>query len=376
MTKLFSIILRAAESTTETIAETTEAATEYVPVVTEYKDALVPIFTIIMAGIAAAILIGVAIAAFAYMKNRAGLTWMNALLYGIIGSFVGTYILPNAVYFLFGLIPSLNTVLTTKPAIPSAISAVLMIGGTVGAIILGMVLLKKALEKRHQRMDLGTAFVFALGFFAAALLINGQLSYSVEYVTYALSLNAQGFDTMVNAYIQSAEGTTVEEAVNVVKSMFLDVNAAEFVLNALIMVLQTVAIIAAAVAFYGIQTEKLERKWLALVILAPLVFYIPQVLAGFVEIERWIVFVAELVIAAVEGYVGYRLISEKLQEDWERFNVKKAYSENQEKRDEKPRMPKIVMPKIESDDIVTANVKKNDDDIVTPNDKKEEDERA
>ena len=327
-------------------AGATEAtvAPEPITVVTEFSDLKIPALNIILAVAGAIILIAALIAAIALLKDRAGMMWIQALLYGISAFLVSTIIFPSLLGLILSLIPGAAEWMDTRPELQNFVAIAIQMVAVPVVIFVGMLLLKKMVEKRHWQLSLENAAVFGASSFLVALLTNSQLMFFIQYTTYALTLNAQGFDSFVSSYLTAFPEATVEEAIAMVKDTFVNVDTSMFVINSLYYVLQTIVHMAAAAAVFGVYTGKLPKAWIAYGILAPVLFLTPNAIFGFFDVPAWLPFVVTIVVSAVECFIMYKVLSDTLSEDWKKFNEKKPYSEAQKKREEKPKMPKIVMP--------------------------------
>ena len=330
------------------VAETT-AAVEIDPIITGYGDMKIPVITMVMIGLGAALLLAGIIAGFYFIFDRTD-NWGTALLAGIAGYLLFNYVLYMGIQFAINAIPFTKDFPQNNPTSYTASMTVMsaILAGL--AIYLSMKYVMNTAMKRGQSVTIGVPLALGLGLYVGAVLTSREISNSIQYILVSVQVNKLGFDESVTATVQAMMESgeyTLEDAAKLATDslkQFIEEPAINFLLNQLYDIVVGILETAVAVLFYGAMTEQTDRKYILIGGGFVLLSIVPALLTSLTSIPDWAGFAINTVIAAAAVYLAIKVLKEQMPEDLRSL----TYSHRKHKKkddDGKPKkMPHIVMP--------------------------------
>jgi len=312
------------------------------------KDWFIPLSSLIWAGVSIVMLIGVAIAGFVLLKNRAQ-QFFNVLIMGLLVGAVASILLPSLVSFLINVIPGSSDYFSANPTIEGIVSLSLQVLFEFGGILIGYLVLKRSLDRYQTTIEIGEMITFGFAYFAVTILMGSLLSYAFEYIANAVSINSAGVEGTI-AGILAQEGNTYTEAdIREALEAYAATDAKAFVYSGLISIFSGVISTCMAVICYGAFTKKLDKKFHILYTLECVFFVLPNILGFYIELSEIVYTLISFAITALAVLVTVWIIKTYFAEEWKRFIVKKDNNKGGfggfgGRKEEPKKMPKIVMP--------------------------------
>ncbi len=301
-------------------------------------DQKVPALTIICIVVSLILCLGAPIGFFLFIRKRIRIAG-QAVIFGVLGYMVASTILVQLTYGLILMMPGAADVLSNNTAIQSIV--VMSITGLyeVVGFFLGMKLLKRTLDRRGYRMDLGCAFLFSLGYTAAAV-ITVTSSGLLQYLMVATSINGTGMQALVDSVEEASK-----ESFLLAMNEFINSPSTNYLLDGFSAVFQFIFRLCLAVLCYGVISGKIKNTMMAVVVGAEAVFVIPLLLVYLnVFPSLWITEACYVVIDALFVYYVIRIMKDYMKDEWEKL-LEKPKDQNGPGGKPKQKMPKIVMPK-------------------------------
>ncbi len=353
---LTQLVLQASEETAPGVTVIQQTVTETVEtVVTQYSDMKVPAFSMIALAGGALLLIVIGIIAFIQVKNRT-FNWGPGVIAGLLFNVLFCYLAYTMVMSGISLIPGMKA-MSEDPARADRYTFILSMTGTVFSFILegvaaffGVRYAFRMLDRRHLKTNIGAALAYGVSAYAAAIFLGQQITYSFQYLMIMSAVNQSGFDGTLTMMVQNGED--LEAATNALLSLtktpgfvYLGEHAA-YVLSAL-------AQTAAAVLFYGVRGEKLEKKYTVAAFGVLIITAIPNLIgytSAYLEfgIPSWILFVLSVLLTAGVVFYTVKVVAKYMPDDVKM--LKSKHHDNRsgglfgKKPEEPKKMPKIVMP--------------------------------
>ena len=343
--KIFFFSEETSAGSGEALAEAGELIT------TEYSSLTVPTFTLILQGVAMAVLIAAIIVGF-IMVRRHCVNWGYSIMTGAAAYMLFSLVVYYLAFLGLSLIPGVREKLSTSTALFVILSMVIGLICDFLTVFLGMKYVVYQNQKRNAYYDLGTPAIFALAIYAVSLFIGipnsilpASMSSSGGGLYYFFSLfttvNTVGFDTLINNLAQN--GVNSAEAIEWLAAC-IDQSAWTYVFELFFALSRLVFFLCSSVIAYGVLREKLEKKNLGLIAAFIFLSLLPVVLASF-GLHTIICTAMAIIFAAAVFYYTLRIVKQKMPEELERVSHKIDNSNNRRNQNKNKPMPKIVMPK-------------------------------
>ncbi len=302
-------------------------------------DQKVPIMTIICILLSLVLCIGVPIAFFILIRRRIRMVG-QAVIFGVLVYMLASSVLVQFTYILIVMMPGAESLLETNRPLSAIVSVSVTALYEVLGFYLGLKLLKRTVERRGVKLDMGCALLFSLGYTAAAVIAVSSANL-LQYLMVATSINSTGMQALAEGV---AEG---DERNNFIIAMdeFIHSPSSQYLLEGVSSVFQFIFRTCLAVLCYGAVSGKMKGTTMAVAVGAEAVFVIPQLLI-YLEVfpTMWLAEICYLVIDAVLLYYVIRAVKVYMKEDWEKL-MKKPEDINRPGGTAPKKMPKIVMPK-------------------------------
>lgn len=301
-------------------------------------DQKVPALTIVCIVLSLILCLGVPIGFFLFIRKRIRIAG-QAVIFGVLGYMVASTILVQLTYGLILMMPGIKDVVMNSSMVQSIVAMTLTGLYEVVGFFLGMKLLQRTLDRRGYRMDLGCAFLFALGYTAAAV-ISVTSAGLLQYLMIATSINGTGMQALVDSVDEAAK-----ENFLLAMNEFINSPSANYLLDGLSAVFQFVFRTCLAILCYGVISGKLKSTTMAVAVGAEAVFILPLLLV-YLNIfpTLWITEICYLIIDALLVYYVVRIMKDYMKEEWEKL-LEKPKDNNRPGGKQQQKMPKIVMPK-------------------------------
>ena len=330
-------------------AQETTAAIEIDPIVTAYSDLKIPVLSMVMMGLSAAILLGALILCFVMLFNRTE-NWGTGLISGMAGYLLICYALYMGIQVALNAIPFTKGFVQNQPDHYTVLITVLSGLLVCLAVFATMKYVSNMMMKRAQMMTIGTALAVGVGMFGASVIISKEMMNSIQYIVVATSINKMGFDPAVTTTVASMmeNGYEKEEAIKLATDSLLSMinePSISFLLNGTYYILMAVLQICAAVLVYGVMKGTLDNKWQILGYSGLLLSIIPSVLSNVTGIPGWVAFLINLTLSGVVLFLTVKAVKTYMPDDFQSLTYnhrKKKVKEDAEKR---KKMPHIEMPK-------------------------------
>lgn len=300
--------------------------------------------TLTMAAMVFSIILAVAVPVFLffYLKRRFRLN-PQAVIYGLLAYMLGAYLLPTFLGIGLQFVDKATGIFTAVPILYSILIAIIIAALELASLYLGM----KSMKKRTE-LTLGMALLFAI-LFNAFPLLQQTISSEVDYISIAATINQGGMYEIVTGMIEegTAEKETIQKLLDSVSSM-INSDFFYYILLALDVLLMIPIHMGMCAVLAGRINNTIPKEG------GRLVFIISGVyaLSVFLRYSSLIssALIAELIyimIGAASCYLAYRLLQSFQPDDLKRLFGKPDLSLKKKKNDknDKPKMPKIVMPK-------------------------------
>lgn len=304
-------------------------------------DQKVPTLTIICIVLSLILCLGVPIGFFLFIRKRIRIAG-QAVIFGVLGYMVASTILVQLTYGLILMMPGAQELLTNNAVLQNVVAMAITGLYEVLGFFLGMKLLQKTLDRRGYRMDLGCAFLFALGYTAAAV-ITVTSSGLLQYLMVASSINGSGMQALAESVEEAARADFL-----VAMDEFINSPSANYLLDGLSAVFQFVFRVGLAVLCYGVVSGKLKNTIMAVAVGAEALFMIPLLLVYLgIFPTLWITEACYVLIDVLLVYYCIRILKDDMKDEWEKL-LEKPKDDGKPNRpggNKQQKMPKIVMPK-------------------------------
>ncbi len=344
-----SILVRAAEGTTE-------AAVDLETVATEFSGLKVPIINMVMMGLSTVLLFVAVGFCIYYLVDRTD-NWGFGLIAGVAG-----YLLFCS--FLFALIQiGLSYLPLTKDYVNNpdnarqygAIMAVVSVLLNCVGILLALKYVSSQMMKRGQTMTIGTPLAIGAGTLVAIMLTGGVLRNTVSLILASVGVNQMGFDeavtTMAENLINNGQYTIEQvdlaraEATDYLHSFMMQPSFTWLLSGFVYYILFGLINACFAVILFGKMNERLENKWVLAAVGMMILYMIPHALTSYLVISNWAAVLIDLAVTAAAVYLTFRLVKEYMPDELKSLTYSHRKNRNKKKDDDKPKkMPHIVMP--------------------------------
>jgi len=196
-------------------------------------------------------------------------------------------------------------------------------------------------RKKMMDMNVGLPLAFGAAFLIASLMEGDTITYPFQYIMISLSVNQMGFDPAAASMIEG--GLTEEQAVEALLQL-ANADWFAYLCESLSIICSAVVNTCAAVIFFGVYEEKLQKSWLAYAFGGYLVFWIPGLINLIVTLPTVVILVVMLVLTAAVLYFTKKALTSEMPEAWAAMISKPQSARPNKKTAEPPKMPKIKMP--------------------------------
>lgn len=319
---------------------------------TSYEGLSVPVFSIVFEVITLVLLIGAGIAGVLLIRHHVE-HWVFPLIIGLAFNVFFQFMLFNQRFGLmiigYSILLSRVEFFQTHEVLSNILLILIEAGFVFLALIFGMRYWKKSAAKENRPFTLGGAIAFGFSFFLITLLTSDYIMIVYQQLNMGIAINSQGFGDLVRMYIDPESG--IDEATAVSYLLPLTENRpAEYVglaLEAVIMILEGLAPLAASILFYGVSSGALKKQWTFASAGLVLMVFLPTILTLLIGDSPAGIYI-ELAYGLVLGGISVLTIlyvsANFMAEEWKAL----GYTRTMRRRDEekkRKKIPKIVMPK-------------------------------
>lgn len=333
------MVFAANNSAVQAAAEVTGVGNA-VTVTTEYAGTKVPAVTMIMVSFSVLLILVVGIVGIVYAVKRFK-NWGPGLISGIIAQLLFCFLLYVAVMFGISKIPGGENLAVDRPLWYCVLEYCITMVMTVLGVYLGIRYAVSTGKKRAMSMNVGLPLTFGAAFLLASLMEGETLTYPIQYIMISLSVNKIGFDPAVASMVEG--GVEEEQAIAALLEL-VNANWFAYFCECMSIICSAVVNTCAAMIFYGVYDDKLQKKWLAYAFGGFLVFWIPGLINQIVKLPTVLILILMLVITAGMIWFTRKAVSEEMPREWEALVSKAPASTHSKKKEEPPKMPKIKMP--------------------------------
>lgn len=302
----------------------------------------VPTLSMIAMVLSIILAIAVPIILFLYLKRRFRLN-PQPVIYGLLAYMLGAYLIPSFISMGLQAINSATGIFDAVPFAYAALVAIMVAALELASLYLGM----KFMLKRSP-LTLGIALLFAI-LFNAFPLLQQTVSTQIDYLSISATINQTGMYEIVADLIEegTADKETIQKLLDSVSSL-ISSDFFYYILLALDILLMIPIHMGICAILAGRINGTIPKEGGRLIFIISGVYAISTFLRYMNIISSPLI--AELIyvmIGAASLYLAYRLLQAFQPDDLKRLLGKPDPSLKKKKDDknQKPKMPKIVMPK-------------------------------
>jgi len=332
-------MILAANSAAQAAAAVVESS-EAVNVVTEYSSTKVPVITMVMVAVSILLVIAAAIAGFIYVVKHFQ-NWGTGVISGVLAQLLFCFLIYVLIMFGLSKLEAWSTWSAENEDGANLVAYLISMFLNLSAVLLGVMYAVNSARRKSLPVNVGLALGFAAAFLVSSLMEGQQITYPFQYIMISMSVNDMGFDAAVASMMEG--GIAEEEAIGYLLQL-CRTDWVNYLCEDLSVLLSAVANACGAVLFCGLFDDRLDSKWYGYAIGGMLLFWVPGLLSGVLNISSPVLTALMLLVDAAFIYVTYKALAKEMPEDWQLMKAKGSRIVHEKKKEEPPKMPKINMP--------------------------------